>query len=331
MDDQAQAVGPSVEDRIAAALGEEPEQVNLEPPPHEELPGQEAPQEPVAAEQPEQPETPEHLQEETPPAWDEVKEIKLKVPVKNGDEEKELDVTLDELRLGYMRQDDYQRKTQEISKVKSEAAQETHKAVQQTRQQFVQELTALDTFITQVAMPEFQNVDWNKLSQENPAQFVAMSHRANQLQQAKVAIKSKLQEVEQQRFMEKQQRLAQAIPQAEATLKSKIPNWSDELRQSLVKTAKDVYQRPDSELNEVGNFDPGYVEMLHDAHQWRQLKSQKSIVENKVREVPKVLKPGTKQVQDPNGKKLNELRARIKKSGGKDKAAIEERIKLSLR
>lgn len=327
MDDQAQAVEPSIEDRITAIIGADPDRAqNLDLPPAETLPGQEE-----AAQETPEPQEPEQAQEEEAPKWDELREVKLKVPLKNGEEEKELELSLDELRLGYMRQDDYQRKTQEVAKTRNEAQEQVRAVAEQVRDAFSKELNTLSAMVDTVAASEFKGVDWNRLSQENPAEFVRLQHRASQLQQAKVAIAQKQQAVEQQRLLERQQRLAQALPQAETKLREAIPNWSDELRQALVKTAKEAYQRPDSELNEVGNFDPSYVQMLHDAHQWRQLQAQKPIVEKKVVEVPKVLKPGTKNSVNSDARKLADLRARIKKSGGKDKAAIEERIKLSLR
>jgi hypothetical protein len=328
--DQAQAV-PSIEDRITAIIGADPDRAeNLDLPATEPLPGSEDEQPLEAEEQPAAEEPAEEPADESP-KWDELREVKLKVPLKNGDEEKELELSLDELRLGYMRQDDYQRKTQEVSKTRTEAQEQVRQVAEQVRDAFAKELHTLSSVVDAVAAQELSGVDWNRLSQENPAEFVRLQHRASQLQQAKAAIAHKQQAVEQQRLTERQQRQAQAIPQAEAELKANIPNWSDELRNALVKTAKEAYQRPDAELNDVGNFDPKYVQMLHDAHQWRQLQSQKPIIDKKVVDVPKVLKPGTKNNVSTDMRKLQELRMRIKKSGGKDKAAIEERIKLSLR
>lgn len=327
MSDQAQAVAPSMEERIAGAMGliEAPEK------PPEEV--QEAPQETqeepqeVAEDVAEAP-PPEDPAEEAPPAWDEVREVKLKVPLVKPDGTEEKEVTLDELRLGYMRQDDYQRKTQEISQTKKQAQEEAQRAVAEVRTRVEQELKAMDAFITNVALPELNGVDWNALAQNDPAEFVRMSHRANQVRAAKEQVQAQLQATEQQRIAEEQQRLAQALPQAEERLKAKIPNWSKELQAALFTTGKDI-GFSEEELSRV--YDPRFVELLHDAHQYRNAQKAQPIADKKVAVAPRVLKPGAKPAEKSQQRTAYDaLRAKVKKSGGNDKAAIEELIKLKM-
>jgi hypothetical protein len=330
MSDQAQAVAPSIDDRIAGAMGliEAPEKPPEEAP-VEASQEQEAEQEAAedVAEAPTE-EAPEEPTEEAPPAWDEVREVKLKVPLVKPDGTEEREVTLDELRLGYMRQDDYQRKTQEIAQTKKQAQEEAMKAVSEVRSRVEQELKAMDAFITNVALPELNGVDWNALAQNDPAEFVRMSHRANQVNAAKQQVQAQLQATEQQRIAEEQQKLAQALPQAEERLKAKIPNWSKELQAALFTTGKDIGFSED-ELSRV--YDPRFVELLHDAHQYRNAQKAQPIADKKIAVAPRVLKPGAKPAEQSKQRSAYEaLRTKVKKSGGKDKAAIEELIKLSL-
>lgn len=325
MDDQALdgAVGPAIEDRIAAALGEPVETVSLEKPEDAPLPQGDNDAVPAEAEAP-----PEAPAEEELPKWDEVREIKLKVPVKNGAEEKEVEVTLDDLRLGYMRQEDYQRKTQEVAKARLEAQEQVRRAAAEIQQKAAQELQAMNAFIEQAAMPEFANIDWNKLATDDPAQFVQLTHRRNQLIQAREAVKQQLHAAEAQRFQEQQEARAQAIVQAQEQLKTEIPNWGDELQRALVKTGQDLGFTPE-ELGGVA--DPRFVKLLWKAQQFDAQKSQAPIADKKVSEAPKVLKPSAPVQKSSQSSAMNELRNRIKKSGGRDKAAIEALIKSKLR
>lgn len=327
MDDQAQAVG-SIDDRISAALlgpvEKEPEQ------PQEAA--QEALQEPqeqeAAPEAEEQEEALQEAEEESPPNWEEVKALKLKVPLKNGAEEKEVELAIDELRLGYMRQDDYQRKTQEVSKAKQAAQEEAMQAVAQLQAQNVQELKTLEAWIAQVAAPEMQGVNWNTLATSDPAEFVRLSHRANQLQALKQQVSQKLQQAEQQRISQENAKRAQAIEQAQSQLTQEIPNWDADLQQALVKSGRD-YGFSDDELAKID--DPRFVKVLHAAHQWAALQAKGPIAEKKVSVVPKILKSGaTPSRSDKTRAQYDQLRLRVKKSGGKDHAAVEELIKSRL-
>ncbi len=333
MSDQAQAVAaPSVDDRISAALFGE-----IEPEQQAEAVQTAEPEQPQAAE-PEQPQAEESApveqaqaeeEPEAPPKWDEVREIKLKVPLKNGAEEREAEVTIDELRLGYMRNDDYTRKTKEAAEVRRAAQEEAMQGVAQLRAQQTQELRAMEAFITNVAAPELNGINWNALAKEDPAKFVELSHRANQLQALRGNISQKLQQAEQQRTQEEDAKRAQAIEQAQTQLASDIPNWNAELQQALVKSGRN-YGFTDDELAKV--YDPKFVKVLHDAHQWQLLQQQKPIAEKKVVAVPKVLRSGANPTKaDAQRGQYDSLRTRIKKSGGKDIAAVEEIIASRLR
>lgn len=332
MSDQAQAVEPSIDARLDSAIMAE---LNPQPDPEPQNEPVEASNEPVEGEAPAEaqepaadaPEAPEEPVDETPPSWDELREVKIKVPLKNGDVETEQELALDELRLGYMRTADYQRKTQEVATQRAEIQNQFTQAVQAEQAKYVQQLQAQDAFLQQLAAPELQNVDWNRLSMEDPAQFVALYHKTNQLQQARQQIAQQIQDAENQRIYAQQQQLAQAIPQAQERLKAKIPNWSPELQATLRDTGMKDYGFSAEEIGSV--LDPRQVEVLHDAMQWRQLQKQKPITEKKVVSLPKVLKPGAKPNAQVN--KVNDLLARVKRTQGKDHAALEDLIKQSIR
>ena len=337
MSDQAPAVvtiaePPSLDSRLDAAImgaiGGEPEP--LEDPTEPVEPGEEPDE---LKEPPDEPAEPAEGEEpveaaEAPQSWDEVRDIKFKVPIKNGDETKEIEASLEELRLGYMRTDDYQRKTQELSRQRGESQQAIQNEVLKVQGEFANQLKAMDAFLMNIVAPEFQNVNWNDLATNDPAQFVALSHRANQVQQARQSIAQQIQQAENQRMTAEQQRLAQALPQAEELLKADIPSWGPELKQTLAKAAMEQYGYTPQDIE--GFNDPRLIRLLHDAHQWRQVQAQKPISEKKVVAAPKVLKPGARPANQAR-EKSQELVTRIRKTGGRDEAALDQYIQHALR
>ncbi len=332
MDDQAldTAVAPDVESRIAAALGGEPDRVNLEPPPPtaefqsgavDGAPTNEAA--PTAKAEPSA-----EAATDDSIKWDEVREIKVRVPIKNGAEEKEIEASLEELRLGYMRQDDYQRKTQEVARARDQHQTELQKAIALEQQRVSQHLKTYEATLNSIAMQEFQNVDWNRLAADDPAAFVQLSHRANQIRTAMGNVKQQLQAVEAQKKAAENQQRAQAIAQAAEQLKAEIPNWGEELQTALVKTGS-AMGFTQEELS--GVHDPRFVKLLLKAHQFDGFSAKESLAEKKVADAPRVLKPSAPQSKGTGSAQADALKAKIKKSGGTDKAAVEEFLKIRLR
>ena len=260
--------------------------------------------------------------------WEQLKDAKVKVPLKNGDTETEAEVTLDELRLGYMRTQDYHAKRQEDAGKVQKVQQEAGQYIQGVQQHFGKTLNELNAFVESLALGEFQGVDLNKLADENPAMYVKAKARLDQIHTARGAIQQHLQQLETQREAERKQRMNQAQAQFDPTLKSRIPNWGDELKERVAKHSMKSYGFTDKELSAI--TDPRVVEVLHDAFQFRSQPDKKVIAEKKVAPVPKVLTPGVK-AGNQQASRDQQLKDRIRKSGGTDKAAIEERIRLRLR
>ena len=81
---------------------------------------------------------------------------------------KEVEVTLDELQKGYSRTQDYTRKTQQIAEVRKQTEAELQ-AVRAEREQYAQLLSALEAQVQQATQP---NIDWDRLYQEDPIEWV---------------------------------------------------------------------------------------------------------------------------------------------------------------
>ena len=312
MDDQA----PAVEERVAAALAPQEEVQQHEP-------------EQVEAEQTEQVEAQElepaeAAHEETPEdsiALDpDAKVFEVEIMTEGGQKVVEK-LSLNELKAQRMMQADYQRKTQEVAKERSQAQEAARQQVAQVQGQYLQNLQTLQTAIQQMAVPEMRNVDLSRMAQEDPTGYVQLSARLQQYNQVLSAVQQEMGRVQNEYSAQQQEVLAQAIQQANEDLPKRIPGWNTELYHTLLKAGVEQYG---FKADEVGNIvDPRQLQVLHDAFQFRKLQNGKAIVEKKVVNVPKVIKPGTPADQKrAHMDRTQELRTRLRKSEGKDEDAL---------
>lgn len=308
--DQAEEAVPSVEDRIAA-LYSEPEE-------EQEPETTEAHVEPVVegADAVETPEAPEAVDEAvlTP---EQLEHFKIKVKV-DGEES---EVSLKEAREGYQRETDYRRKTQELAKERAEIPAKVRAEVEKKAQEYQHNVKVFYQALANLADAELVNTDWNKLANEDPAEFVKKTHRKTQFENFLKAAEGEIKKQEEAKQKEESERLAQALPQAIERLKAAIPNWGDELSQKITKSSIENYGLSKEELS--GIVDDRYIRVLHDAMKFQELQKQKPLIDKKVADLPKVLKPGTQQSKTlVNSEREQQLKANLKKSGGRSEDVI---------
>ena len=270
-----------------------------------------------APEQGEQPEGDEQIEDEGEQAEEEGEQEekpavsqKFRVKVKNdaGDDE-ERDLSLEELAAGYMQSADYTRKTQAAAAQEKEREQQFHQAVQQTTQQAQQQLAALQNFVMAAAAPDLQNVNWQQMAMEDPARYVQLQARQQQLSQVLGHIQAESQKIQQQQEAAAERQREQAVRHSLEYLSREIPGFNlEKERQGLFDTGR-KYGFNDGELANV--IDGRMLHVLRDAMQWRQLQTQKPKALQKVAEAPKVIKPAAPQPKKPNQSSLD----RLKKTG----------------
>ena len=245
-------------------------------------------------------------EQEEKPAVDQ----KFRVKVKNdAGEDEERDLSLEELAAGYMQSADYTRKTQAAAAEEKRRQEQFHQAVQQTTQQAQQQVVALQNMVLAAYAPELQNVNWQQLAAEDPARYVQLQAKGQQLSQMLGAIQSEQQRLQQQQEAAAQQQREQAIKHSLEYLNREIPGFNlEKERQGLFETGR-KYGFNDAEL--AGVIDGRMLHVLRDAMQWRQLQTQKPKALQKVADAPKVIKPAA-----PQPRKQNQAAAdRLKKTG----------------
>ena len=135
----------------------------------------------------------------------------------------EQEVTLDELRNGYSRQQDYTRKTQEV------AEQE-----QKTLQQKLNEVTERDAIYSQLLPKmeqQLQSVfgekepNWDELYEQDPLEYTREKHRWDQKKEKLAAVEAEQKRLQQEQYEKQMEELKESVKAGEQKLLEVIPEW----------------------------------------------------------------------------------------------------------
>jgi hypothetical protein len=203
---------------------------------------------------------------------------------------KEVEVTLDELQKGYSRTQDYTRKTQQIAEARKQTDAELS-AVRAEREQYAQLLSALESQVQQVAQP---NIDWDRLYQEDPIEWVRQREVMRDNQEKAAAIQSEKQRLAQLSQQEQAQFMQQKLQHEQEALLAAIPDWKDPKKAQaekalLVEFGQKIGFTPD-ELN--GVVDHRAVLMLRKAALYDQMMSKRGSIKPVTNNGPRPAKPG---------------------------------------
>lgn len=211
-------------------------------------------------------------------------DVMVKWATANGET---IEAPLAELKSGYLRQQDYTQKTQQLADERKQASEAVAQQFQQA-QQLTREQAKLMTLHDQLT--EFQKADWTSMYAQDPQEagrlqaiYQQRQHEAQQLAQS-IHAKS------QQHQQLQSQQLQEATAKAFAVLQRDIQGFGEQ----HVKAARDTalaHGYTDAELN--GITDPRVFKVLNEAAQWRALQAKKPAVQNRVQATPpKASKPG---------------------------------------
>lgn len=173
------------------------------------------------------------------------------------------------LKSALMMNADYTRKTQEVAEQRRALETQQQQLVQQaqTQQELLQDaakVVALDDQIKQ-----FEQVDWTALNQQDPVKAQQLWMTFSQLKDTRAAALGQLQQKEQQRALEAQQRTVKQFEESQAILARDIKDWSPELAGKLRDFAVEKLGFSAQELGQV--TDARIVKLLHRAYVGDQL------------------------------------------------------------
>lgn len=230
----------------------------------------------------------------------------------------ELKVTLDELKKGYSRDADYRRKTEELSFEKKQFQSET----EQQRQDYSKRITELNqilAFTQQQLNSEINNVDLNKLYEEDPVEATKVERQIRLKKEKMMEAANKLQQ-------EQQRQLSSYVQEQQKILAEKMPEFNDAQKASTAKNNLrnflNSYGFKDAEIGQI--YDHRIVMLVNDALKYRNVKNVKPVSAAQASKPGKFLSSGVKKdSNDMNFQRRKEKLGRLKKTGNvKDAASI---------
>ena len=235
---------------------------------------------------------------------------------------KDTEVTEDELLSGYSRQADYTRKSQVLAEQRKKMDEELA-ATQQERQQYQSQL---EQFKIQAdsKLEEFKSVDWTKLKEEDPMEYALKRDQYRELQENKRLVAEEQQNLAQKQQAEMQTKWNEELAKQKEIMAQRLPEWNDpEKGPKLKQNIKSFALKKGFTEQEVDSLiDARSVDVLHKAMMYENLLEAK-ISQKKAKVVPKVQKPGAPSTKsEVNSEKVKQTRARLKRSGRVDDAAL---------
>lgn len=244
--------------------------------------------------------------------------------VKAAGEERE--VSLDDLIKSYQLGTDYTQKTQALAEQRKaieaeKAAVEQAKAL---RDQYAQRLE----LIQKVLAEQNKSEDIESLKETDPIGYALKVAEQTQREKQLAAVEAEKRRIAEQQQSEHQQRLQAFLAEEAQKISTAIPEWNtdkgEDVRASIRTYAKGL-GFSDQELSQV--YDSRAVLTLWKASQYDKLVAGKPEVTKKVAEAPKMLKPGTAKVNNPDSDAYKAELSKLRKSGKtRDAANLFERF-----
>ena len=230
----------------------------------------------------------------------------------------EVTVTLDELQKGYSRTQDYTRKTQQIAEIRRQVESEAE-AIRAERSQYAQLLGALESQVQQAAEP---NIDWDRLYQEDPIEWVRQKEVMRENQAKAQAIQFEQQRLMQISQQEQAQQMQSFLAQQRDELLKVLPDWKDPNKAKKEKELLiDFGQKAGFSADELKNiFDHRVVNVLRKAALYEQIMSKRQNIKPVTNNGPRPAKPGAAgRVSTTN--EATRAKQRLAKSGRVQDAA----------
>jgi len=234
----------------------------------------------------------------------------------------ELEVTADEAFKGYMRQQDYTRKTQEAAQLTQQITQE-RQFVKQEYESRINQLNQLSGVLYQELVGDQAKLA--ELAQTDPAQWVAMQQHMAQRSQLLNQVNHHASAIEAMKKNESEKSRLESLRQNEEKLLEKMPEWRDETKRSAatreIANALIAHGYTPDELN--GLSDHRAVLIAHKAMLWDRSQAVKNKQVKTEATPPKPVKPGNANTPSnaPAQKRIDDLAKRAKRTGKLDDVA----------
>ncbi len=236
----------------------------------------------------------------------------------------EQEVTLQELQQGYSRQQDYTRKTQELSQQRKDF--EAQQAELAKKDAIYKEL--LPRMEKSLEGELANEPDWKALYESDPIAYVREKDLFNEKKEKFKAVQAEQQRLQQEQLTSQQAEIQKAVELGNQKLLEAVPEWKDadvalKEKQSIAKYAMDVLGYSQDEINQV--YD--YRALLGLRGAWLHHQTGKAIKKKPVEKAPaRVGKPGSAN-KPKTATPLKKAKQRLAKSGKlRDAAKVFENL-----
>lgn len=202
---------------------------------------------------------------------------------------KQVELTAEQIAEAYkngLRQDDYTRKTMQVSEERKAIEAERQKATQE-RNEYAQKLS---TYSQQLAfvIEEQSNIDWNALIEQDPVEFLKQKHLYEQRQAEAQKINDELSNISQVQQKEREEQLGNYLKEQSEKLLEKIPAWKDAEKAKAERAEIKEFMKSDGftddEIAQI--YDHRHVLLIRDAMQFRRLLKEAPTATKRVETAP---------------------------------------------
>ncbi|MBF83182.1 MAG: hypothetical protein CL489_01765 [Acidobacteria bacterium] len=230
---------------------------------------------------------------------------------------KDVDVTLDELQSGYLKDSDYRKKTSELAEQRRAVEGQTQ-AIQQQAQQYAQALVGMKND-TEKQLAEYKKIDWDQLRTDDPMLFMQRRDEQRELEKGIDDNHKQQYQMLQQAQAYQTQQFNQNVETGRDKLLALMPDWDDN-------TSKDVrdYGLGEGFSNEELSMltDHRSMAMLRKAMMYDKIQRSQPVKKKVKADTPRYVKSGVvKSKGEVGAKKRTDKLKRLRKTGAVDDAA----------
>ncbi|MCP4929049.1 MAG: hypothetical protein GY918_08360 [Gammaproteobacteria bacterium] len=230
---------------------------------------------------------------------------------------KEVDVTLDELQSGYLKDSDYRKKTGEIAEQRR-AMDAQAQAIQQERAQYAQALGQMQSEAER-QLNEYKQIDWNRLREDDPMLFMQRRDEQRELEKSIEDGHKQQQHLAHQAQNYQVHQFNHNVETGKEKLLSVMPDWDDAMSKSVRE-----YGLGEGFTNEELSTltDHRSMVMLRKAMMYDKIQRSQPARKKVKADTPKYVKSGVaKSKGDVSAKKRADKTKQLRKSGSVDDAA----------
>ena len=230
---------------------------------------------------------------------------------------KEVDVTLDELQSGYLKDSDYRKKTSDLAEQRR-AIETQAQAIQVERNQYAQALGQMQSEAEQ-QLNEYKQIDWNRLREDDPMLFMQRRDEQRELEKGIEDGHKQQQHLVYQAQNYRVQQFNQNMETGKEKLLSVMPDW-DDVTSKAVRDYGLGEGFTDEELSTL--TDHRSMIMLRKAMLYDKIHRSQPARKKVKADTPKYVKSGVaKSKGDVSARKRADKTKQLRKSGSVDDAA----------